>query len=139
MRRTYLATFAAAALLGWGLPADVLAQTSSTTAGSTTEASKVSQSDLQSYVTARQAIEKQDPSLKTSLESADLEAQKDKIQTALKDGGGLSADEFIRIHRMVHSDPAMRAQVESQMGGSTSGAGSSTTGSTGAAPASSPK
>ncbi len=173
MRSTVLAAVAAAALLGWGLPAGVEAggQKGSTAAGGTssdpsarggyssggttsggttmtpgapgstggtgtsgtgrTTAGQLSDQDIQDYIEARQQLEQQKPEMKSALESGDLSDRRQELQSALQ-GSGMSAEEFVRVHRQVQSDPTLRARVEAELGaaGPTGSSGTGASGST---------
>ncbi|HWP34150.1 MAG TPA: hypothetical protein VNM66_01000, partial [Thermodesulfobacteriota bacterium] len=109
-----------------------------------TAGAAISSERLDAYIQARQQLESRDPALRRALREGDVTAQRERIQSGLS-GTRMSADEFIRLHQQVQSDPTLRAQVEAQLGtgspggsgrgmprsGAPDGAGSGTTGSPG--------
>ncbi len=124
MRSTFLATIAAA-LLGWGFVVDQsLAGSPSsggaspTTPGGTSgiTVGQISNDQLKAYIQARQEIRKKDPGLSEStMASGDLSDRRDRLEAVLS-GSVMKAEEFLRVHRQVQSDPALRARVEAQLG-----------------------
>ncbi len=85
---------------------------------------------LDTYVKARQQLERDDPSMKRALEAGDFSGRMDTVRSALR-GSQMSADEFVQMHEQVQSDPSLKAQVEAQIGAAA--------GTSGAAPAASPQ
>lgn len=120
MHRTTLALVAASALAGWTQPLDSWAQTG-TTGQQTDPAGRVTQQELEAYARVREQL-MQNPNVEPMLrQPEDLQAQ--ALERYLsREGAGMSAEDFVRIHREVMSDPNLKAQVES---GSLSGAGAS--------------
>ncbi len=117
MRGVIVAAFVAAALLGWGLSVE-------------TASSQISDDVLQTYIQARQRLEKDDPAMRKAIRAGDFSGRQDNIRSALA-GSPMSVEEFIQVHRQVQSDPALRSRVEAQLGApgptGTSGAGPSAT------------
>ncbi len=83
-------------------------------------AGQVSDQELQDYVQARQQLEQQKPEMKSTLQSGDISDKREELQSALQESG-MSAEEFMRVHRQVQADPTLRARVESQLGSPASG------------------
>lgn len=116
MRGTIVATFAAAALLGWGLSVD-------------TASGQIPEDTLKTYIQTRQQLEKDDPAMTKAMQAGDFSGRKDLIRSVLS-GSPMSVDEFIQVHEQVQRDPALKARVEAQLG---------TTGVSGARPSASPQ
>ncbi len=119
------------------------AQPAAGTSGAPT--GQVSDAELQAYMRVRQQLDytmRNDPDFAKGMESGDLSARRAEIERALsalqaksaqvapvpsdqpatsttatpRSPTTMTADEFMRIHRQVQSDPGLRSRVEAQLG-----------------------